>query len=148
VTRRFAVLAVVFVAPVLVAAASRERSSSREATRTVWDSVYSAAQAARGETAYVKACARCHQASLAGADESPALTGGGFLGNWNGQTLADLHDRIRTSMPPDDPGSFARPLITDVVAYMLKVNGFPAGAADLPTTTDSLKEIVVRATKP
>jgi len=146
--RRFAVLAVVFVAPVLVAAVSRERALTRGATRTVWDSVYSAAQAARGETAYVQACARCHQASLSGGDEAPTLAGTAFLGNWNGQTVADLHDRIRTTMPSDDPGTFARPLITDVVAYMLKVNGFPAGAVDLPTTTDSLKEIVVRASKP
>ena len=146
--RRFGVLAAVFVAPVLVAAVSRERSISRPATRTVWDSVYSASQAARGETAYVTACARCHAASLSGGDEAPPLAGTGFLGNWNGQTLAQLHDRIRTTMPSDDPSTFARPLITDVVAYMLKVNGFPAGRADLPTTTDSLKEIVIRASKP
>jgi cytochrome c553 len=146
--RPLAVLAAVLVAPVLVAAASHERILSRPAARTVWDSVYSVTQAARGETAYTKACSRCHQASLGGADESPALAGGAFLGNWNGQTLADLHDRIRTSMPPDDPGSFARPLITDVLAFMLKVNGFPAGAVDLPTNGDSLKDIVVRATKP
>ena len=146
--RRFGVLAAVFVAPGLVAAVSRERSLSRPAVRTVWDSVYSASQAARGEAAYATACARCHAASLGGGDQAPPLAGTGFLGNWNGQTLADLHDRIRTTMPSDDPGTFARPLITDVVAYMLKVNGFPAGASDLPTTTDSLKEIVVRATKP
>ena len=146
--RRFVVLAVVFLTPVLVAAVSREQSLARGATRTVWDSVYSVAQAARGETAYVQACARCHAASLSGGDEAPPLAGTGFLGNWNGQTVADLHDRIRTTMPSDDPGTFARPLIADVVAYMLKVNGFPAGAADLPTTTDSLKEIVVRASKP
>jgi mono/diheme cytochrome c family protein len=145
---RLGVLVVALVAPVLIAAVSREPSLSRSATRTVWDSVYSVAQAARGETAYVQACARCHQASLSGGDEAPPLAGTGFLGNWNGQTVADLHDRIRTTMPSDDPGSFARPLITDVVAYMLKVNGFPAGAADLPTTADSLKEIVVRASKP
>jgi mono/diheme cytochrome c family protein len=145
---RPAVLALVFIAPVLVAAVSRERSLPRAAPRTVWDSVYSASQAARGETAYVTACARCHAASLGGGDEAPPLAGIGFLGNWNGQTVADLHDRIRSTMPSDDPGTFARPLIADVVAYMLKVNGFPAGSSDLPTTTDSLKEIVVRASKP
>ena len=146
--RRSVVLSVVFVVPVLVGAVSRERSLSRAAPRTVWDSVYSVAQAARGETAYATACARCHAASLSGGDEAPPLTGTGFLGNWNGQTVADLHDRIRSTMPSDDPGTFARPLITDVVAYMLKVNGFPAGAVDLPTATDSLKQIVVRVSKP
>jgi mono/diheme cytochrome c family protein len=116
--------------------------------RTVWDSVYSAAQATRGETAYVKACARCHRASLAGGDESPPLTGGGFLGNWNGLPLSDLQTRIRTTMPTDTVGIFDRQLVTDVIAYVLKVNGFPAGAVDLPSDTVALKEIVVQASRP
>jgi S-disulfanyl-L-cysteine oxidoreductase SoxD len=116
--------------------------------RTVWDSVYSAVQATRGETAYVKACARCHRASLAGGDESPPLTGGGFLGNWNGLPLSDLQTRIRTTMPTDTVGIFDRQLVTDVIAYVLKVNGFPAGAVDLPPDTVALKEIVVQASRP
>jgi mono/diheme cytochrome c family protein len=119
------------------------------ADRTVWDSVFSAPQAARGETAYVKSCSRCHQASLAGADQSPPLAGGAFLGNWNGLPLSDLQERIRTTMPPDSAvGIFDRQLVTDVMAYMLKVNGFPAGASDLPKEPERLKEIIVQAAKP
>jgi quinoprotein glucose dehydrogenase len=116
--------------------------------RTVWDSVYSAEQATRGQASYLQSCARCHQASLGGADESPALTGGAFLANWNGQTLGDMLERIRTTMPTNDPGTFARPLIADVMAYVLKVNGFPAGAAELPADTESLKEIRLETARP
>jgi S-disulfanyl-L-cysteine oxidoreductase SoxD len=116
--------------------------------RTVWDSVYSAPQAARGESAYVKTCAKCHQASLGGADESPALVGSAFLGNWNGQSVAALHDRIRSSMPPDDPGTYSRELVTDVIAYMLKMNAFPAGASELPKESEGLKDITILGTKP
>jgi mono/diheme cytochrome c family protein len=133
---------------VLTTAFVEQTPAFAPSVRTVWDSVYSSDQAARGETAYVKTCARCHQASLAGADESPALAGSMFLGNWNGQTLAALHDRIRTSMPPEDPGTYSRQLVTDVIAYMLKVNGFPAGATALSTEADSLKVIVLQSTKP
>lgn len=118
------------------------------AAHTTWDSVYSAAQASRGETLYVKSCARCHQASLGGADESPALIGSGFLGNWNGLPLSDLQTRIRTTMPTDSIGIYDRQLVTDVMAYMLKMNGFPAGAADLPKDLDPLRDIVVQASKP
>lgn len=120
----------------------------QHAARTVWDSVYTVDQATRGESSYVKSCARCHKASLAGADESPALAGSGFLANWNDQPVGVLHDRIRSSMPSDDPGTYSRELVTDVVAYMLKVNGFPAGAAELPKESNALKNIVIRAAKP
>jgi S-disulfanyl-L-cysteine oxidoreductase SoxD len=124
-----------------------ERQPQRPA-RTVWDSVFTANQAARGETAYLETCARCHKASLAGADESPALVGGAFLSNWSGQSVRDLHDRIRTSMPTDDPGIYSRQVVTDVMAYMFKVNGFPAGAVELSTVGDSLKDITIQSTKP
>jgi len=148
--RRFAAVLLLVVGPALgVAARTAPASPSpRGAGRSVWDSVYTLDQATRGETAYLKTCAKCHQASLAGADESPPLTGGAFLGNWNGQSIGALHDRIRTSMPTDDPGTYDRQLITDVLAYILKVNRFPAGAAELSNMLDSLKEIRIEATKP
>ena len=132
-----------------IAAATAADSSPRpHAARTVWDSVYSATQAARGETAYVKACARCHKESLGGADESPAIAGAGFLANWNGESVGSLHERIRTTMPPDEPESLNRQLVTDVTAYLLKMNGFPAGAAEMPADADSLEAIAIRASKP
>ena len=118
------------------------------ADRTVWDSVYSAEQATRGQTAYEQTCSRCHQPSLGGADESPALAGGAFLSNWSGFTLSELQDRIRTTMPRNDPGIYGRQLITDVMAYMLQVNGFPAGAADLPVDADSLAGIRIVDARP
>jgi len=118
------------------------------AERTTWDSVYTASQASRGETAYAKTCARCHGASLGGGDESPALTGGNFLGNWNGLPLSDLQKRIKTTMPSDTVGIYDIQLVTDVIAFMLRANGYPAGAAELPKEAEPLKEIVVKAGKP
>ena len=132
----------------LTLATGSARSAPFAPARTTWDSVYTVGQAARGETAYVKSCARCHKESLGGADESPALAGGGFLGNWHGQSLFALHDRIRTSMPTDDPETLSRQTVSDVMAYILKVNAFPAGTIELPVSADSLKDISVRAAKP
>ena len=120
----------------------------RVSGRTVWDSVYTLDQATRGQTSYSQSCARCHQASLGGADESPALAGSGFLGNWNGHSLGELHERIRTTMPQDDPGTYGRQLIADVMAYMLKCNGFPAGAVELPMDTEALRQIRLEAVRP
>ena len=120
----------------------------RASGRTVWDSVYTSDQATRGQTSYSQSCARCHQASLGGADESPALAGSGFLGAWNGHSLGELHERIRTTMPQDDPGTYGRQLIADVLAYMLKFNGFPAGAVELPMDTEALRQIRLEAARP
>ncbi len=116
-------------------------------SRTTWDSVYTLNQAARGETTYTKVCSRCHRAALGGGDESPPLAGSTFLANWNDLSVFDLHDRIRTTMPPDTVGAITKEGITDVIAHILKANGFPAGAADLPTDS-TLKEIAIKSARP
>jgi len=136
------------VVPVFAIAARSDSSAPRAAARTVWDSVYTQAQASRGETAYAKSCARCHGASLGGGDESPALTGGNFLGNWNGLPLSDLQKRIKTTMPSDTVGIYDIQLVTDVIAFMLKANGFPAGSVELPKDAEPLKDITIKAGKP
>lgn len=149
-TRRRILIAFALSVAVALSLAARRPLTPLAAPRstTVWDSVYSLAQATRGESAYVKGCARCHGASLGGVDQSPPLTGSGFLGNWNGLPLSDLQDRIRTTMPPDSIGLYDRPFVTDVIAYMLKANGFPAGAGDLSPETERLKTITVQSAKP
>ena len=125
----------------------RVRAAHHWADKTVWDSVYTTAQAGRGETAYAKTCGRCHGATLGGGDESPALTGGDFLGNWNGLPLSDLQKRVKTTMPSDSVGIYDLQLVTDVMAFILKVNGFPAGQLELPKDADSLKAIMMQTSR-
>jgi len=145
-TNRIALVVALAAAPAI--AFMGGRATARRATKTVWDSVYTTAQAGRGETSYAKTCARCHGASLGGGDESPALTGGNFLGNWNGLPLSDLQTRIKTTMPSDSVGVYDMKLVTDVMAFLLKSNGFPAGAVELSTATDSLKDIMLKTNRP
>lgn len=123
-------------------------SHRRQNERTTWDSVFSAAQAGRGETTYKQLCARCHMETLAGGDEAGELTGSAFMSSWSGQTLAELHDRIRTTMPTDTPGVYTSQQVTDVIAYMLRFNGFPPGSVELTHTNDALKSIRFVTTKP
>ena len=147
--RRQLIVLVAALLPTLAFTSEAVHASNRtHRTRTTWDSVYSADQAARGETTYAKTCSRCHKPALGGADEAPALTGGAFMGSWNGQTLHDLHDRIRTTMPTDTPGMYSRQDIADVIAYMLKFNQFPAGKTELPVGDEELKSISFVSAKP
>lgn len=117
-------------------------------TRSVWSGVYSEEQAKRGNALYSQQCSSCHGGELAGAETAPPLTGGDFTANWNGLTLGDLSERIRTSMPQDDPGKLSRPQVADLVAFMLSVGRFPVGAAELPSATELLMQIKFEAKKP
>src|SRR5258706_406718 len=79
-----------------------------QAPRSVWDGVYSAEQAKRGQTISGEECARCHSESLGGGENAPALAGEAFLARWQDMTLGDLFEKIRTTMPTDSPGRLGR----------------------------------------
>ena len=116
-----------------------------QASRSVWDGVYTAEQAARGAALYANACASCHGTALGGGESAPPLTGGEFSSNWNGLTVGDLFERIRTTMPADRPGRLTREQDADIVAYMLSVSEFPPGKAELSRQTEVLKQIRIEA---
>jgi mono/diheme cytochrome c family protein len=108
---------------------------------SVWNGVYSDEQAARGATLYQAACASCHGDKLQGKGQTPALMGSDFTMNWDGMTVADLFDKMQTSMPADKPGSLSRGQNASLVAYLLNVNKFPSGAAELSDDPDRLRQI-------
>lgn len=119
-----------------------------EPTHTVWDSVYTDSQAVRGDSLYRATCQKCHGATLAGSADGNPLTGPDFQSNWNGQTLGDLYDRVRTSMPSDNPKSIPREQIPDLLSFVLSQNHFPSGTQVLPDDPDKLKDIKFVTTKP
>lgn len=70
------------------------------------------------------------------------------MANWNGLTVGDLFDRIRTSMPADGPGRLSRERNADILAHILSVNQFPAGSMELAHQSEVLKQIRFDAAKP
>ena len=121
---------------------------AQETTRSVWDGVYTEAQAKRGEAVYRQSCASCHGVTLEGIETAGPLTGARFTANWNGVTVGDLLERVRVSMPNDRPGTLSRQQTADVLAYVFSINRFPAGKAELARQTELLKQIKFEATKP
>lgn len=115
---------------------------------TVWDGVYTAAQAARGGDAYAHDCAVCHGADLSGIDEAPGLRGGEFVSDFDGLTVGALFDRTRTTMPQSAPGSLSPETYADILAYLLSMNGFPAGQKPLDHRSAYLQAIAFVATNP
>lgn len=95
--------------------------------------VYSSAQAARGEKAWPATCGRCHALTQ--------LSGSAFDAGWNRRKVSQLFERVRTTMPLDDPGSLPDQDYIDIVAYVLKVNGMPAGTTELAPDPAALRKI-------
>lgn len=108
------------------------------ASKTVWDGVYSKPQAARGQKAYNSQCARCHGEALLGGESSPPLVDRDFLEKWNGKSVGTLVELTRRSMPSDGPGKLSRRVCTDIIAYILSANGFPAGESDLDESANEI----------
>jgi len=112
--------------------------SAQETTSSVRDGAYTEAQASRGSAGFAQFCAACHGATLGGLGEAPALVGGMFISDFNGLTVGDLFDRIRTTMPLNNPGSLGREQYADILAFVLKSNGFPAGQTELSRRSEFL----------
>ena len=119
-----------------------------QTNRSVWDGVYTEEQSKRGQALYAKECASCHGAELTGGESAPPLTGIGFLANWNGLTVGDLFERMRVSMPQDNPSRVSRQQHADILAYLLSANRFPSGKAELERQTEVLKLIKFESEKP
>ncbi len=121
---------------------------AQDPTSSVWDGVYTQAQADRGRALYNSSCASCHNEQLTGGEIAPPLAGGDFLSTWNGLTVGQLFERTRTSMPPGQPGKVPRDAKIDIIAYVLSYNRFPAGERELPSQTAMMNAIRIDAEKP
>jgi S-disulfanyl-L-cysteine oxidoreductase SoxD len=118
------------------------------AEASVWDGIYTRAQAQRGQALYAKACASCHKDDLGGHGTTPSLAGEDFVEKWDGQTVGDLFEKMQVSMPADHPGSLSREQNAAILAYILRSNDFPAGETELRSDGDWLAKIRFSAAKP
>ena len=103
--------------------------------KSVKDGVYTAAQADRGLAVFRSKCASCHAPNR--------FTDDLFYTSFAGKPLWEMFDVISDSMPEDNPGSLKKEEYADVIAYLLKLNNFPAGPSDLPIDKDALSVILM-----
>jgi mono/diheme cytochrome c family protein len=110
--------------------------------RGVWDGIFTAAQADRGREPAAR-CQGCHGPQLAGTDRAPALKGAGFLANWENGSVNRLFVKVRDTMPPGNTDSIAPDTKLDIVAFLLRENGFPTGASELSTNAEALDSLQI-----
>ena len=115
--------------------------------RSVWEGVYTEAQAKRGEALYLERCVHCHGPTYMGADGAGALVGPTFNGNWNGVPLDQMLDRVRATMPMDKPATLSRQQTADALAFIFSINKMPAGQTELPRQAEMLNLIQFKASK-
>jgi S-disulfanyl-L-cysteine oxidoreductase SoxD len=111
--------------------------------------VYSEEQAHKGHDLYNKHCASCHGAALDGQGSLP-LSGATFRARWadDRHSVDDLFYIVRTLMPYGQPATLSKQEYIDIIAYILMVNGYPAGAQPLPLDPRILKRITIKAQQP
>lgn len=122
--------ALLLVGAAAVAAQSPARPDS---IRAAADGAYTAKQAKQGETVFTGTCGNCH-----GVTE---FSGPTFRRIWSGRSVYDFFDQVRNTMPLDNPGGLSREQYTHVIAYLLKLNEYPAGRIELPSTDAELRRV-------
>ncbi len=115
--------------------ASAQAAADTSAPASALLGAYSEEQARRGRAAYEKNCTSCHAPT--------AYTGVAFRRAWAGRPVFELWEQIRTTMPNDAPGRLKPEQYADIVAYLLKLNGYPAGSTSLPADAERLQRIVI-----
>jgi mono/diheme cytochrome c family protein len=108
-------------------------------SKSVNDGVYTADQAARGETVFKAKCASCHYTAR--------FVGEDLFKPWAGKPLAELFGVMRESMPEDNPGTLPAQEYGDVLAYFLSLNKFPAGSDELVGSDEATGAILFERPK-
>ncbi len=129
-SRTFLLLVITLPPGALVA---QERTGDSSAMISVLAGVYSTAQARRGESTHRKHCTECHNAV--------AYAGTAFRRLWAGRPGYEFWAQIRATMPNDNPGSLKPGEYLDILAYVLRLNGYPAGENALPSDPELLRTI-------
>ena len=120
---------------------------AQENRKTVADGVYSDVQATRGAASYDTSCSGCHRPDLGGAN-GPALRGERFARIFAGKDLKTFYTKIAKTMPRGAAASLGDAVYLDIVAYVLRENGFPAGDGELTAEALSGVEVLPGRPKP
>ena len=132
------------VAVVTMLAVAAFASDPPAGSKSAWEGVYTAEQAARGAQTLAEQCVMCHAENLRGGPGAPGVVGAEFMFNWDGKTAGELFDYLRASMPPGQIGVLSDAQYADVLAAILQGNGFPAaGETALPAEREALDKVLI-----
>jgi mono/diheme cytochrome c family protein len=123
-------------AAVTAQTAAAQAKTEPDAAQTTLSGIYTEAQVTRGEETYYASCVSCHPKGT--------YAGPSFKTTWGDRPLSDLYDWILNKMPKNDPGTLTPEQSVEVIAYILKENGMPAGKTKMPADEAALKAIRIQ----
>jgi mono/diheme cytochrome c family protein len=109
-------------------------SNGAAAARSTLTGAFTVDQAAQGEAVFRSTCANCHPTAQ--------FTGAAFQRAWSGRPVFALFDQLRLMMPMDNPGGLSNEEYAAVIAYILKLNGYPPADTPLPSDDAGLKQVL------
>ena len=118
---------------------------------------YTEEQARRGEAYFLGNCATCHSTTPAPSALDLAMgRRGSLLADYRYMPIAtgparwqrypsvfSLFNKIRASMPAQDPGGLSLETYVDITAYILKINGAAAGREELSYSGNGMKSMML-----
>lgn len=116
-----------------LASTSLAQNAATDSARSSRDGVYTTGQADRGRDVYAMSCVSCHTPD--------SHSGPAFTATWDGRPLGELFVYISETMPKSEPGSLVPQEYALVLAYLLRMNGMPAGQTELPPDRAALQRI-------
>lgn len=113
--------------------ASAAIADAGAAPTSISGGVYTEEQAATGKELFDRSCATCHNADYYKT----------VFQTWRGQPLLYLFEQVMSAMPADNPGSFSDAEFESIMAYVLQLTGFPAGASPLSYSNGTMEDIAI-----
>jgi mono/diheme cytochrome c family protein len=113
------------------------RSAVAQTPKSTTQGVYTVAQATKGKNVFNGACLGCHTTA--------SHMGAAFELRWFGRPLAELYGYLSNLMPKSAPGTLTEDEYVWVTAYILKLNGMPAGKVELNPAPEWLKAVRIDA---
>jgi S-disulfanyl-L-cysteine oxidoreductase SoxD len=132
--------------PAASTSAAPAASTPAAATKSVWDGVYTDAQADQGADLIAANCARCHSNTMRGGPGGPSVMANLYT-MFGDQPLQSFYDYISTQMPKGSPGSLAPDEYASISARVLQLAGAPSGSTALPSDEDALAKITLSEKK-
>ena len=136
-------------------ASTTTRATSPQATSSKTPGgFYTEAQARHGKLLFLGYCYMCHSADRTEGPPDPAsrrgmpfgtekrlmsLTSDRFAQRWG--RVFDLYNKVAKAMPADSDNKLNPEEAADIVAYLLQVNGLPAGKETLKADTGAMKNM-------
>ena len=134
----FLIALITFAAALASATEATPQTNGNGNQRSVWEGVYTEAQARDGQVLYETHCIKCHGRDTGGF-AAKELYGDRFFERWREDTLGSLYSFMQ-NMPPAGPARSA-PEYMNILSHILWANGFPSGSTRLDTRGLSLIRI-------